>query len=192
VTASSSNSFTGMPPPHAGNTANTGMPAGPGGRPATPDRAPAAPAGDTRPTVTVAEFEDYISAQRAVDFLSDNQFPVDRVEIVGTNLRLVERVLGRLTVGRAALAGAGTGAWFGLLIGILIGVFSPSLWWLVILVALIAGTVWGAVFGAIAHALTGGRRDFTSQSMLQAERYALVIDAEYADRVRELLRRPRQ
>src|SRR5581483_2836609 len=105
-----------------------------------------------RPTVTVATYPDYLSAQRAVDFLSDNQFPVEQTAIIGTDLRLVERVLGRLTIGRAALAGAGTGAWFGLLIGILLGVFSVSAWWRVIMFAVIAGIVWGAVFGAIAHA----------------------------------------
>ena len=67
-------------------------------------------------------------AQRAVDYLSDNQFPVERTAIVGTDLRLVENVLGRLTTGRAALAGAASGAWFGLLFGLLIGIFSDSGW----------------------------------------------------------------
>ncbi len=183
MTTSSSNSFTGRPPP----TGNTGVPSGPGGVPSTPDRTRTAPSDVDRQTVTVAEFTDYVSAQRAVDILSDNKFPVDRVEIVGTNLRLVEKVLGRMTVGRAAMAGAGTGAWFGLLIGILLGVFSVSAWWRVVLFAVVAGIVWGALFGAIVHAMTGGRRDFSSQSMLQADRYALIVDAEYADRARELL-----
>ena len=48
--------------------------------------------------VTVATYEDYLTAQRAVDFLSDNKFPVDQVSIVGEDVRLVERVLGRWTV----------------------------------------------------------------------------------------------
>jgi hypothetical protein len=174
--------------PSAWDNGRAGVPAGPAGVPSTPDRTVPPPDGD-RPTVTVAEFDDYPAAQRAVDYLSDQRFPVDRVEIVGTDLRLVERVLGRLTIGRAALAGAGTGAWFGLLIGILLGVFSVSAWWRVILFAVIAGIVWGAVFGAIAHAFTGGRRDFSSTSTLQAERYALVVDAQYADQAREVLAR---
>ena len=59
-----------------------------------------------RPTVTVATYPDYAAAQKAVDYLSDNQFPVEHTAIVGSNLRLVENVLGRLTTGRAALAGA--------------------------------------------------------------------------------------
>ncbi len=35
------------------------------------------------------------------------------LRIVGTGLRTVEEVTGRMTKGRAALFGAGTGAWFG-------------------------------------------------------------------------------
>ncbi|MDQ7904177.1 general stress protein [Phytohabitans sp. ZYX-F-186] len=142
-----------------------------------------------RPTVTVASYPDYASAQRAVDYLSDNEFPVERTAIVGTDLRLVENVLGRMTVVRAGLAGAATGAWFGLFIGLLFGIFSESNWIGVILAGVLIGAVWGAVFGAIAHAMTGGRRDFTSTSSLQAAQYAVTVDAEHADAARQLLTR---
>jgi len=46
---------------------------------------------------TVARFDDYEDAQRAVDRLSDDGFPVANLDIIGTDLRLVERVTGRLT-----------------------------------------------------------------------------------------------
>jgi hypothetical protein len=46
---------------------------------------------------TVARFDDYESAQRAVDRLSDDGFPVEKLDVVGSGLRLVERVTGRLT-----------------------------------------------------------------------------------------------
>jgi hypothetical protein len=141
------------------------------------------------PTVTVATYADYASAQRAVDFLSDNTFPVERTSIVGTDLRLVENVLGRLTIGRAALAGTAAGAWFGLLFGLLLGIFADAGWLAVLLLAIVIGAVWGAVFGAIAHAATGGRRDFTSRSSLQAGQYAVLVDAEYAEQARQLLTR---
>ena len=45
---------------------------------------------------TVGRFDDYESAQRAVDRLSDDGFPVENLDIVGSGLRLVERVTGRL------------------------------------------------------------------------------------------------
>jgi hypothetical protein len=141
------------------------------------------------PTVTVAAFPDYESAQRAVDYLSDNQFPVEHSAIIGTDLRLVEKVLGRMTTGRAALAGAATGAWFGLLIGLLLSIFTVSAWWALLLAGLVIGALWGTAFGAIAHAMTGGRRDFASRSRLEAGQYAVMVDADYAEQARQLLTR---
>jgi hypothetical protein len=139
--------------------------------------------------VAVATYDDYAGAQRAVDFLADNRFPVDRVTIIGLDLRLEERVVGRLTVARAALAGAGTGAWFGLLIGVLLGLFTSEGWLWVVLIGVGAGVLWGAIFGAIAHALTGGRRDFASVSAIRADRYAVLVEPEYADQAVDLLAR---
>src|ERR1700743_607981 len=75
---------------------------------------------------TVARFDDYETAQRAVDRLSDDGFPVETLDIVGSDLRLVERVTGRLTKARAAGAGAISGAWLGLLFGILLGLLSSG------------------------------------------------------------------
>ncbi len=162
------------------------LPPGPAGVPQFPSAAPAAVAG---PTVAVATYPDYASAQRAVDYLSDNKFPVERTAIVGTDLRLVENVLGRLTTARAALAGAASGAWFGLFIGLLFGLFSDSGWLRVLLVCILIGAVWGAIFGAIAHAATGGRRDFASRSSLTASQYAVTVDAEVSEQARQLLTR---
>ena len=59
---------------------------------------------------TVGRFDSYASAQRAVDRLSDDGFPVEKLDIVGSGLRTVERVTGRLTRGRATGAGALSGA----------------------------------------------------------------------------------
>ena len=142
-----------------------------------------------RANVTVARYADYASAQRAVDFLSDSGFPVERASIIGTDLRLVETVLGRWTTGRAALAGAGSGAWLGLLIGLLFTLFSASAWYVVLITSVVVGAIWGAVFGATAHALTGGRRNFTSRSSLQAGQYAVSVDAEVSDEARALITR---
>ncbi len=159
------------------------LPAGPGGATAPPS------AGFTGGAagVAVGSYDNYAAAQQAVDHLSDNRFPVERVSIVGTDLRLVENVLGRLTTGRAAAAGAASGAWFGLLIGLLFAIFSVSAWWSVLLAAVLIGALWGAVFGAIAHAMTGGRRDFTSRSSLQAGQYVVMADPEHAEQARQLL-----
>lgn len=163
------------------------IPPGPAGVPAYPAQTQGA--GVAGPTVSVTTYPDYASAQRAVDYLSDQKFPVEKTAIVGTDLRLVENVLGRLTTARAALAGAASGAWFGLFIGLLFGIFSNSGWLGVLLVCILIGAVWGAIFGAIAHAMTGGRRDFASRSSLQASQYAVTVTADAADEARALLTR---
>ncbi|MEV6367427.1 general stress protein [Micromonospora musae] len=141
------------------------------------------------PTVTIGSYPDYSTAQRVVDYLADNRFPVEHTAIVGTNLTLVETVLGRMDTGRAALIGAGTGAWFGLFIGLLFGIFTVGNWLGVIVVGLVVGAIWGAIFGAVAHAMTGGQRDFTSASSLRAGQYAVIVDATLADQARQLLGR---
>jgi len=165
------------------------VPPGPAGVPATPAADPTAQAPMPGATVPVATYPLYAQAQQAVDYLSDNKFPVEHTSIVGTDLRLVENVTGRWTTARAAMAGAASGAWFGLFIGLFFGLFSSSNWFRVIFLGLIIGAIWGAIFGAIAQAMTGGRRDFASQSSLQAAQYAVVVDAEVADGARQLLTR---
>ena len=154
--------------------------------PATSRSSPSATGGGRR---TVATFDDYADAQRAVDTLSDRGFPVEHVTIAGTGLRYVEQVSGRLTTGRAALAGAGQGAAVGLFVGLLLGLFftieGAFLGLLLYSVAL--GLVAGTAFGAIGHAATGGKRDFSSVAHMEAERYDVQVDVDFADRAGALL-----
>jgi hypothetical protein len=137
---------------------------------------------------TVARFDDYEGAQRAVDRLSDDGFPVEKLDIVGSDLRTVERVTGRLTTGRAAGAGALTGLWAGLLFGILIGLFTSGHSFLAAAVTgALLGAAWGAVFGYFAHARTRGQRDFSSVRQLAATRYDLIAREGTVDRARSML-----
>ena len=136
---------------------------------------------------TVARFDDYEAAQRAVDQLSDDGFPVETLDIVGSDLHLVERVTGRLTKARAAGAGALSGAWMGLFIGILIGLFTTGAWLGIIAAAVGIGALWGAVFGFAAQAATRGQRDFSSVRALSASRYDLIARDGTADRARSML-----
>jgi hypothetical protein len=138
--------------------------------------------------VAVAEYDNYLQAQNAVDHLSDNGFPVREVSIVGRGLSSVERVTGRMTKGRAALAGSASGAWIGLLIGVLLGIFTPGLVWLgVVLTAVVLGALWGAAIGFVAHWATRGRRDFVSVEGIVAERYVVMVRRESASEAQRLL-----
>ncbi len=137
----------------------------------------------------IGSYDTYVEAQRAVDYLSDNEFPVQHVSIVGSDLRMVENVLGRLTRGRAAMAGAATGAWFGLFVGVLLSLFAAdetNVFGLVIS-AVIYGSAFGAIFGFVGHALSGGKRDFTSRSKIVASGYEVRCVWAEADNARELL-----
>jgi hypothetical protein len=137
---------------------------------------------------TVARFDDYETAQRAVDRLSDDGFPVEKLDVVGSDLRLVERVTGRLTTGRAASAGALSGLWAGLLFGILLGLFTSGHSFLAVAATGAAlGVIWGAVFGYVAHARTKGQRDFSSVRQLVATRYDLIAREGTVDRARSVL-----
>jgi hypothetical protein len=128
------------------------------------------------------EYDTYEDAQRLVDQLSDAGFPVQHVRIVGHDFHSVEQVTGRLTKGRAALLGAGSGAWFGLLIGLLLSLFAVGPGVLAALLgSVLIGGLWGAAFGFAAHWATGGRRDFTSVTAMVAERYTVQVDPAYLD-----------
>ncbi len=141
--------------------------------------------------VQVGSYEDYQHAQRAVDFLADNQFPVEDVTIIGSDLRMVERVTGRLSWGRAIGAGAASGAWFGLFVGLLLGIFAAdgSSWVGSVLSGLLIGLVFGAVFGAVGYSATRGKRDFTSTSQVVAGRYDVMCNPRSAEQARAALAR---
>ncbi|OLT52470.1 hypothetical protein BJF88_13610, partial [Cellulosimicrobium sp. CUA-896] len=143
---------------------------------------PTPPRGDA-----IASYATYLEAQRAVDYLSDNKFAVEVVTIVGTDLRMVERVTGRLTYGRVALAGAASGAWFGLFVGLLLYMFSGQGGY--VLTGLGIGAGFGLLFSVLSYALTQGRRDFTSQSQIVASAYAILCAPERAGEARQMLSR---
>ena len=149
-----------------------------------------APGGQLAPPVgqVIARYATYGEAQRAVDYLSDNRFPVQAVTIVGTDLRSVERVTGRLTYGRVALAGALSGAWFGLFVGLLLSLFAggPDAG---VPAAILIGAGFGMLFGVITYAAAGGRRDFTSQSAIVANEYQVLCREEQARAAIEVLGR---
>lgn len=133
----------------------------------------------------VASYDDYAHAEAAVDYLADRRFPVDKVAIVGRDVRLVEQVTGRMTYLNASLQGAAAGALPGALIGWLFGLFS----WIDPLTSGLLLALYGLVFGAIlggllnvsVYALQSGRRDFSAITAVQPTSYDIVVDLDQAD-----------
>lgn len=153
-------------------------------RPGAVPKVPTLPAGDE-----VAAYSTYLEAQKAVDYLSDNKFPVENVTIVGTDLRMVERVTGRLTYGRVALAGALSGAWFGFFVGLLITLFAGEAGFQVMFAGIALGAGFGLLFSILSYTFTRGRRDFTSSSQIVAATYAILCGHDHASDARALLMR---
>ncbi|MEO6020928.1 MAG: general stress protein [Knoellia sp.] len=132
--------------------------------------------------------DTYASAQKAVDYLSDHEFPVENVLIVGTDLKQLERVTGRLTRGRILLGGVLSGAWLGLLIGLIFALFDTSGFsWTSVIATVIFGSVFGAVWALVGYSFTGGERDFTSVTQVIATKYEVLTEHKHAARGRELL-----
>jgi hypothetical protein len=142
---------------------------------------------------TIASFTNYRDAERAVDHLSDNKFPVDRTAIIGVDVRMVEQVVGRMNWGRALLNGATAGAVPGLLFGWIFGLFdliNPLVAaFTLALYGLVFGALIGAIIGVVFYALQRGRRDFSSVTMMVPSRYDLVVDNEVAGEAQQLLAR---
>ncbi len=136
----------------------------------------------------IAVYTSYLDAQRAVDFLADADFAVQKVTIVGTDLKMVERITGRRTYMHAALQGAASGAWLGLFLGLMFMLLTPGAQLLdIFLPALLIGAGFGMLWGVVGHALTGGRRDFSSTSQVMASRFAVLCLSEAAGEARRLL-----
>jgi hypothetical protein len=151
------------------------------------------PAGRLVPNTTEIDYRilrtvaTYDQAQELVDRLSDGGFPVEKTRIVGTGLRSVEQITGRLTTGKAALRGAVSGLWFGLMIGLLFLILAPGVHWATILLMTLGfGAVWGAIFGALGHAATRGKRDFSSIQTMEAEAYDVLVEAAHVNQAAQV------
>ncbi|KGN33641.1 membrane protein [Knoellia sinensis KCTC 19936] len=132
--------------------------------------------------------DTYAGAQKVVDYLSDHEFPVEDLLIVGTDLKQLERVTGRLTRGRILLGGLLSGAWLGLLIGMIFALFDTSGFaWTSVLMTVIFGAVFGAIWAFVGYSFTGGQRDFTSVMQVVATKYEVLTEHKHAARGRDLI-----
>ena len=132
-------------------------------------------------------YDEYPQAQKAVDFLSDHEFPVENCMIVGTELKQVERVTGRLTTGRVALGGLLSGIWLGLFVGLIFSLFGQGSALGIIASTALFGALFGLIWALVGYAATRGRRDFSSVSSIVATRYEVLVEHKHAARGRELL-----
>ena len=136
---------------------------------------------------SLAVYDDYAAAQKAVDFLSDKEFPVQNCMIVGTDLKRVERITGRLTTGRVALGGLISGVWLGLFVGLVFALFTDEGILGVLISTVVIGALFGVIWALVGYALTRGQRDFSSVTSVVATKYEVLVEHKVAAQARELL-----
>jgi hypothetical protein len=146
---------------------------------------PAIPRGDVLGT-----YETYVEAQQVVDKLAKADFDVRQLAIIGSDLKTIERITGKLTYGRSALGGAATGAWFGLFAGTVLFLFAstPNVTYAVAVILI--GAAFGMLFGIVSYAVNRRRKDYTSTNQVVATSYQVIAPANVIVRAQELLQRP--
>ena len=145
------------------------------------------------PTGTeVASYETYAQARAGVDFLSDAGFDVSAITIVGSDLHLVERVKGRLTIARASLSGASSGGLWGALGGMLMSAGQNAggtgSW---VAGGIVVGALVGMALSALSFIIRGRSRDLVSSQQVVAQRYAVLASADIDRGNRARVVRPR-
>ncbi len=136
---------------------------------------------------SLAVYDDYQAAQKSVDYLSDHKFPVEQCMIVGTDLKRIERITGRLTTGRVALGGALSGSWLGLFVGLVFTLFTENDVVTTIASTMLFGALFGLIWALAGYAATRGQRDFSSVTQVVATRYEVLVEHKSAAQARELL-----
>jgi hypothetical protein len=139
----------------------------------------------------IGRYEDYLDAQKIVDYLADNEFPVANVSIIGNDLKLVERVRTKLSYPRVALQGASQGAVIGLFFGLLLFLFTPGgeSSGLSMIAAVLMGAVLFMLMSVINYAMQRGKRDFSSTRQVLPSTWDVVVDRTVAAQARQLASR---
>lgn len=135
---------------------------------------------------SLGTYSTYEEVQAVVDTLADEDFPVQRTMIVGTDLKLIERVTGRRSWGRALASGIGSGIWMGVFIGLLFMLFSKSPWTM-LMTSIVMGVVFFTVWSLIGYGLSQGKRDFTSMTATIPMQYELMVEHSDAAEARRIL-----
>ena len=151
---------------------------------------PAIPNGEV-----LADFSQYAEAVAYVEKLVRNDFPAGFIAIVGSDLRSVERVRGKMSYARVAFNGAVIGAWIGLIYAFL---FGPAIDTADIASdangtlgsALVIGAGVGMLFNVLRFSLSRNKREFVSQSSIVAAKYQVQVPANMLSQANEAAAKP--
>ena len=137
---------------------------------------------------SIGVYTTYGDAQKAVDSLADQNFPVGNLAIVGTDLKLIERVTGRKTWGTVLTQGVSSGLSTALMVALIMWFITPERSVVSIFaMALLVGIGIGVAFAAIGHLASKGQRDFTSVSQTIPSKFEILCEHKVAADARALL-----
>lgn len=145
------------------------------------------PPGRSEVGETVASYPSYEAAQKAVSTLIAADVPARDIAIVGSGLRSIERITGKLGYATAARSGAVN--------GILLGLFFSALFLLgndkappsAFVGVLLVGVALGMLFSLGAYAVIRRRKDFASVMQVIADHYEVTVLPGSIHRAREVL-----
>jgi hypothetical protein len=128
----------------------------------------------------IAEFTEYAAAVDHVDQLIRHEFPAAMVAIVGSDLKSVERVRGRLSYGRVAIQGLISGSWIGLLIALFLPAPSSAAsatasFTVSTGAAIVIGAGIGMLLNILRFSFSRNRHEFSSTSAVVAAKYEVVV-----------------
>lgn len=136
--------------------------------------------------VVVASFPTYAEAQAAVNKVSEAEGEIRGLAIVGNDLKLVERVMGRLTWGKVAAQGMLRGLMFGIFFGLAIYLLMPESLQSAFILPLL-GAAMGILLAIVTHAMTRKRREFSSVQQVLATRYDIVAPQAIAGKTMHVI-----
>src|SRR5699024_6619438 len=131
-------------------------------------------------------YNTYQEVQSVVDTLADRAFPVQSTLIVGTDLKLMERVTGRRTWPKVISQGALSGLWMVLFLGLLLLLLAPGNF-TVLLTSVVLGVVFFTISSLIGYSMTGGQRDLASAAATVPMQYELLVEHKHAAQAQRIL-----
>ncbi|MGO1848261.1 general stress protein [Microbacterium sp. JB110] len=141
---------------------------------------------------TVAKYDEYEAAQKAVGKLIEAEVPAREISIVWAGLRAVEMITGRLGYGRAAWSGALNGAILGLLFGAIYTLLSPEATLQLLVGFMLVGMALGMVMQLLSYRIVRRRREYMSATSPVADHYEIAVQQEHAATARRVLGQPGQ
>lgn len=135
----------------------------------------------------IASFPTYEQAQKAVSSLIAGEVPARDIAIVGSGLRSIERVTGRLGYATAARSGALNGLMLGLLFAFIFVLGQPTVQISLFVGVLLVGMALGMLLSLGTYSIVRRRRDFASVMQVAADHYDVCVAATSVHKARGIV-----